>query len=303
MSSIVMSIIFFTLILAISFLFSSARQFVFAILDIINARPISALAWPVEWLLDLCGGQASIAWDNWFVDFVRNALLLRRTSPRWSVGANINFRPWQQVAKGWGSKTSKERGGWRGGQLLLLLCVSLFMRNLPIYTNFFGLIGLKRKEQRKPFACLGQLAAIAFASFSLLSSPLHLAWVSVNGYSYGFTSARHPWTCHGHGHGQDIMFAPHIFCLPFARIYINRAPSRWLSFPCAPSPHLLFHWGCHGCQLSIVFTHRQRICWDVQLAALEIGLERAWWISRNSKDATLPWSSHLKVLRAQHAVP
>lgn len=81
------------------------------------------------------------------------------------------------------------------------------------------------------------------------------------------------------------MFAPHIFCLPFARIYINRAPSRWLSFPCPPSPHLLFHWGCHGCQLSIVFAHRQRICRDVQLAALEIGLERAWWISRNFKDA------------------
>lgn len=79
-------------------------------------------------------------------------------------------------------------------QLLLLLCVSLFMRNLPIYTNSFGLIGLKRKEQRKPFACLGQLAviAIAFASFSFLPSPCHLAWVSVNGYSYGFTSARHP---------------------------------------------------------------------------------------------------------------
>lgn len=110
MSYIVMFITFSTLSLAISFLFSSSRQFVFAILDIINARPISAMAWPVEWLLDLCGGQASIAWENWFVDFVRNALLLRRTSPRWSVGANINFRSWQQVAKGWGSKTNKERG-------------------------------------------------------------------------------------------------------------------------------------------------------------------------------------------------
>lgn len=126
MSYIVMSIIFFTLILAISFLFSSARQFVFAILDIINARPISALAWPVEWLLDLCGGQASIAWDNWFVDFVRNALLLRRTSPRWSVGANINFRPWQQVAKGWGSKTSKQRGGWRGAAAAAVVRLAVY---------------------------------------------------------------------------------------------------------------------------------------------------------------------------------
>lgn len=178
-----------------------------------------------------------------------------------------------------------EEGRWGKVPAIPLELLLLFMRNLPIYTNSFGLIGLKRKEQRKPFACLGQLAviAIAFAPFSLLPSPCHLAWVSVNGYSYGFTSARHPWTCHGHG--QDIMFAPHIFCLPFARIYINRAPSRWLSFPCPPSPDLLFHWGCHGCQLSIVFAHRQRICRDVQLAALEIGLERAWWISRNFKDA------------------
>lgn len=103
--------------------------------------------------------------------------------------------------KGVGQQKEWRGGGGRWGkvpaiplQLLLLLCVSLFMRNLPIYTNSFGLIGLKRKEQRKPFACLGQLAAIAiaFASFSLLPSPCHLAWVSVNGYSYGFTSARHP---------------------------------------------------------------------------------------------------------------
>lgn len=224
------------------------------------------------------------------MNLVRNALLLRRTSQRWSVRANINFRPWQQVAKGCGSKRNRKRdAGERGSSCCC--CASLYLCVICQFTQILlALLDWNAKSNANLLRVRASWQPLPSPPPPSLRCPL--AWVSVNGYSYGFTSARHPWTCHGHG--QDIMFAPHIFCLPFARIYINRAPSRWLSFPSPPlpPPHPLSDWGCAArlprCQLSIVFAHRQRICRDVQLAAHEIGLETAWWISRNFKDATLP---------------
>lgn len=102
---------------------------------------VRSLRWlgQLMWLLDLCGGQASIAWENWFVDFVRNALLRRRTSPHWSVGANINFRPWQQVAKRWGSKRNRDGkggGGVRCQQFPCSCCCCCASRCLCVICQF-----------------------------------------------------------------------------------------------------------------------------------------------------------------------
>lgn len=166
------------------------------------------------------------------MNLVRNALLLRRTSQRWSVRANINFRPWQQVAKGCGSKRNRKRdAGERGSSCCC--CASLYLCVICQFTQILlALLDWNAKSNANLLRVRASWQPLPSPPPPSLRCPL--AWVSVNGYSYGFTSARHPWTCHGHG--QDIMFAPHIFCLPFARIYINRAPSRWLSFPSPPLP-------------------------------------------------------------------